>query len=92
MLLPNLHLSLTSSWVLWIRIAQWGLSLTITTLLGLAGWGWLESGNLEEQSDQYERAARQEQALTQHVVTGAKQLGLDLSEKQLTASGQPAWR
>jgi hypothetical protein len=83
MRLPNLHLSLTSPWVLWMRIAQWGLVVTITTLLGATGWAWLESENLERQAEQYEEAAAREQALAQEVVTGAKQAGLDLTEKQL---------
>lgn len=88
MLLPNLHLTLTSPWVLWVRIAQWGLSLTIMGLLGLTGWAWWESRSLEEQAAQYEEAATREQALTQQVVTEAKQAGLDLSEKQLTTLGR----
>lgn len=88
MLLPNLHLTLTSPWVLWVRIAQGGLSLTIVGLLGFTGWAWWERGRLEEQAAQYEEAAAREQVLAQRVVTEAKQAGLDLSEKQLRTLGR----
>jgi len=82
MTLPRLHLRLTSSWVQWVRLGQWGLSVLTVALLGMAAWAWWASLDLTEQAQQYDQAAERVQRLTQQLVADSKRVGLELSDKQ----------
>jgi Tfp pilus assembly protein PilN len=82
MMLPRLHLQLTSSWVQRVRLGQWGLSLLTVAAAGIAVWAWWASLAVTEEAHRYEEATERVQRSAQKLVADSKKIGLELSDKQ----------
>ncbi|MGH7208130.1 MAG: PilN domain-containing protein [Nitrospiraceae bacterium] len=85
--LPTLHLSLTASGFLLLRVVQWGLTFAIAGLTTVALWFWWDSRVIDELAAQRERATGRVQETNRQFDQQAAQAGMDVSEARAKELG-----
>ena len=85
--LPTLHLSLTASGFLLLRVVQWGLTFAIAGSATVALWFWWDSRVIDELAAQRERATGRAQETNRQFDQQAAQAGMDLSEARAKELG-----
>ncbi|MGH7251609.1 MAG: PilN domain-containing protein [Nitrospiraceae bacterium] len=82
-----MHLSLTASGFLLLRVVQWGLTFAIAGLTTVALWFWWDSRVIDELAAQRERATERAQETNRQFGQQAAQAGMDLSEARAKELG-----